>query len=136
MTEETNSSSVVDKETERAAKEADENFMWRLHAYIRSGGTDIRGGWVSQLDVGWRELRLLERIPGRIGEDQVAYPRNAHDDLANAVCGCLRTLSNYLGYDTSMRWVSGDDDDDPDGARAWRLWRFRNHLLLVEYGFW
>lgn len=49
-----------------------------------------------------RELRLLERIPGRIGKDQVTHPRNAHDDLANAVCGCLRTLSNYLGYDLSL----------------------------------
>jgi hypothetical protein len=36
-----------------------------------------------------RELRLLERIPGRIGKDQVTHPRNCHDDLANVVCGAL-----------------------------------------------
>ena len=39
-----------------------------------------------------RELRLLERIPGRIGKDQVTHPRGVHDDLANAVCGCLVSL--------------------------------------------
>ena len=36
-----------------------------------------------------RELRLLERIPGRIGKDQVTHPRNCHDDLANAVCAVI-----------------------------------------------
>jgi hypothetical protein len=36
-----------------------------------------------------RELRLLERIPGRIGKDQVTHPRGVHDDLANATCGAL-----------------------------------------------
>ncbi len=56
-----------------------------------------------------RELRLLERIPGRIGKDQVTHPRNAHDDLANAVCGCLRTLANYLGFDTSWNWAGGPE---------------------------
>jgi hypothetical protein len=40
-----------------------------------------------------RELRLLERIPGRIGKDQVTHPRNVHDDLANAVCGALALLA-------------------------------------------
>ena len=75
-----------------------------------------------------RELRLLERIPGRIGKDQVTHPRNCHDDLANSVCGCLRTLANYLGYDTSMQWVSGPDVDDPDGAGAWRALRLSMYL--------
>ncbi len=42
-----------------------------------------------------RELRLLERIPGRVGKDQVTHPRGVHDDLANAVCGCLRTTAAY-----------------------------------------
>jgi hypothetical protein len=40
-----------------------------------------------------RELRLLERIPGRVGKDQVTHPRNVHDDLANAVCGALAMLA-------------------------------------------
>jgi hypothetical protein len=53
-----------------------------------------------------RELRLLERIPGRIGKDQVSHPRGARDDRANAVCGCLRVLSRYGGYNTNWaEWV-------------------------------
>jgi hypothetical protein len=36
-----------------------------------------------------RELRLLERIPGRIGKDQVTHPRNCRDDLANSTCIAL-----------------------------------------------
>jgi hypothetical protein len=40
-----------------------------------------------------RELRLLERIPGRVGKDQVTHPRNVHDDLANSVCGALAQLA-------------------------------------------
>ena len=46
-----------------------------------------------------RELRLLERIPGRIGKDQVTHPRNCNDDHANVVCGCLHTLASYLSSD-------------------------------------
>lgn len=40
-----------------------------------------------------RELRLLARIPGRIGKDQVTHPRGVHDDLANSVCACLVSLA-------------------------------------------
>jgi hypothetical protein len=46
-----------------------------------------------------RELRLLERIPGRIGKDQVTHPRNVHDDLANATCGALALLSSSQKID-------------------------------------
>jgi hypothetical protein len=56
-----------------------------------------------------RELRLLERSPSRLGRDTVSHPRNAHDDHANAVCGCLRVLANYLGYNLDSGWL----DDDP-----------------------
>ncbi len=59
-----------------------------------------------------RELRLLERIPGRVGKDQVTHPRHGHDDYANAVCGCLRVLSHYLGYDLSL---SGFSDGPGEG---------------------
>jgi hypothetical protein len=48
-----------------------------------------------------RELRLLERIPGRIGKDQVTHPRGVHDDLANAVCGALAMLASV----TSGEWM-------------------------------
>ena len=49
-----------------------------------------------------RELRLLERIPGRIGKDQVCHPRNVHDDLANAVCGALVEAASA----PSSAWMS------------------------------
>ena len=75
-----------------------------------------------------RELRLLERIPGRVGKDQVTHPRNAHDDLANAVCGCLRTLANYLGFDTSWNWAGGPSDDDPHGVDSWKRIRLAAYL--------
>ena len=54
-----------------------------------------------------RELRLLERHPHRSGKDTVDHGRGGHDDHANACCGLLRNLSNYLGYDLSMKWVDG-----------------------------
>jgi hypothetical protein len=37
-------------------------------------------------------------------------------------------INKYGGYDVSMRWVSGDDADDPDGARAWRAARLAAYL--------
>ena len=46
-----------------------------------------------------RELRLLERRAHRGGKDSVDHPRGGHDDYSTCVCGVLRNLSNYLGYD-------------------------------------
>jgi hypothetical protein len=54
-----------------------------------------------------RELRLLERHTHRSGKDTVDHGRGGHDDHANACCGLLRNLSNYLGYDLTMKWVDG-----------------------------
>jgi hypothetical protein len=68
-----------------------------------------------------RELRLLERIPGRVGKDQVTHPRNCHDDLANATCGCLRTLANYLGYDLDSGWLDEGDTKDQRSVGAMML---------------
>jgi hypothetical protein len=76
-----------------------------------------------------RELRLLERIPGRIGRDQVTHPRNAHDDLANALCICLRGLANHLGYDLTNPGLWDEAPNDPEAeAAAWRVMRFKAHL--------
>jgi hypothetical protein len=68
-----------------------------------------------------RELRLLERIPGRVGKDQVTHPRNCHDDLANATCGCLRTLANYLGYNLDSGWLDEGDSKDQRSVGAMML---------------
>jgi Phage Terminase len=77
-----------------------------------------------------RELRLLERIPGRVGKDQVSHPGNAHDDLANVVCGALRTLANYLGFNTNYaEWVDGvTNNDEADAKAAWHRSQFEQHI--------
>jgi hypothetical protein len=63
-----------------------------------------------------RELRLLERHTHRSGKDSIDHPKNGHDDYANAVCGCLRGLSNHLGYDSTFKgW---NDDDVPSVTRT------------------
>ena len=41
--------------------------------------------------------------------------------MANAVAGAA-ALSKFGGYDTSLRWVSGDDDDS---AAAWQRVRLQ-----------
>jgi hypothetical protein len=51
----------------------------------------------------------LERRTSAIGRDTMSYPDRGHDDVANAVAGAA-ALSKFGGYDTSMRWVSGDND--------------------------
>ena len=48
--------------------------------------------------------------------DTISHPDRGHDDVANAVAGAA-ALSKFGGYDTSLRWVSGDDDDS---AAAWQ----------------
>ena len=52
----------------------------------------------------------LERRTSAVGRDTISHPDRGHDDVANAVAGAA-ALSKFGGYDTSMRWVSGDDDD-------------------------
>jgi hypothetical protein len=66
-----------------------------------------------------RELRLLERIPGRVGKDQVTHPRNCHDDCSNAVCGALRTAANYMGYNLNSGWL--DEGNEREERIAQRL---------------
>ena len=58
----------------------------------------------------------LERRTSAVGRDTISHPDRGHDDVANAVAGAT-ALSKFGGYDTSMRWVSGDDDS---GARRRR----------------
>ena len=51
----------------------------------------------------------------------ISQPERGHDDVANAVAGAA-ALSNFGGYDTSLRWVSGGDD--ASGA-AWKRVRLQ-----------
>ncbi len=55
----------------------------------------------------------LERRTSAVGRDTISHPDRGHDDVANAVAGAA-ALSKFGGYDTSLRWVSGDYD-----AAAW-----------------
>ena len=61
----------------------------------------------------------LERRTSAVGRDTISHPDRGHDDVANAVAGAA-TLSKFGGYDTSLRWVSGDDDGD-----AWQRVRLQ-----------
>src|SRR6476661_5513004 len=52
----------------------------------------------------------LERRTSAVGRDTISHPDRGDDDVANAVAG-VAALSNFGGYDTSLLWVSGPDDD-------------------------
>lgn len=55
------------------------------------------------------ELRGLERRTGRSGRDSVDHPQAGHDDLANALCGCLWLLGEApVALTGDMFWASGD----------------------------
>ena len=72
-----------------------------------------------------RELRLLERRTGRSGKDAVDHPRGAHDDYANALCGCLRHLaSSSYNIDGFVM----ENPEDVDGAAAYRMANFAQHI--------
>ena len=64
----------------------------------------------------------LERRTSAVGRDTISHPDRGHDDVANAVAGAA-TLSKFGGYDTSMSWVSGDDDGD-----AWQRVRLQTFI--------
>jgi hypothetical protein len=82
-----------------------------------------------------KELRLLERVTHRGGKDSVDHPRGQHDDFANAVCGVLRTLSNYLGFDSTFNWADGDENSQAlSEADQWH--RFRLHQYMRANGVW
>jgi hypothetical protein len=78
-----------------------------------------------------KELRLLERRVHRSGRDSIDHGAHGTDDHANAVCGVLQNLAAYLGSGYSdFKWV--DDDNDPDGAGAFQMQRFMQHI--AKYG--
>src|SRR5262249_36732890 len=81
-----------------------------------------------------RELRLLERQTHRGGRESVDHPRGGHDDLANAVCGVLRNLSNRLGYDRGYRaFQPGFVDEDAPPAEQQQPVSSANQRLLDYY---
>jgi hypothetical protein len=61
----------------------------------------------------------------KVGRDTISHPDRGHDDVANAVAGAA-ALTKFGGYDTSLRWVSGDDDDSDAAWQRVRLQAFIN----------
>ena len=65
---------------------------------------------------------MLERRTSAVGRDTISHPDRGHDDVANAVAGAA-ALSKFGGYDTSLLWVSGPDDD-----AAWQRARLQAYI--------
>jgi hypothetical protein len=74
------------------------------------------------------QLCSLERRTSRGGKDSIDHPPNAHDDIANAVCGVAATCKRGA-YVSDMSWVRDDDDSDDDAARRFQQNRLSNHVL-------
>jgi hypothetical protein len=74
----------------------------------------------------------LERRTSAVGRDTISHPDRGHDDVANAVAGAA-ALSKFGGYDTSMSWVSGDDDDSSASWQRVRLQTFINSGGASDY---
>jgi hypothetical protein len=62
------------------------------------------------------QLCSLERRTARGGRDSIDHPPGggSHDDLANVVALVVDMLTGSKGYDSSMSWVSGPDDDNDE----------------------
>jgi hypothetical protein len=77
----------------------------------------LNGGLVELLDPktgpaqarAFNQLLALERSASRGGKDTISHPRNAHDDVINAVTGGL-----LLALRSKRDWV------DPNSALAWQ----------------
>jgi hypothetical protein len=83
-----------------------------------------------------RELRLLERVPTRMGKDQVTHPRGVHDDHANVCFGALHNLASHLGAYADLLGKATAWDDEPAPQEPWaeRERRRRHDELMERYG--
>jgi hypothetical protein len=59
------------------------------------------------------QICMLERRAGRgsAGRDVVDHPKGAKDDIANAIAGLCGLAGVRMSYDTSLNWVSGDENE-------------------------
>ena len=73
------------------------------------------------------QLAGLELRSTRGGRVSIEHPPNAHDDLINAVAGVVSSVISQPIYS-----LVGGNEDDPDGARAWRAMRLMQHI--ARYG--
>jgi hypothetical protein len=78
------------------------------------------------------QLTSLERRTVRGGRDSIDHPPGGHDDVANAVCGVAATIISKSTYNLAALAGTTPDDDDPDGASAFRMLRLMQHI--ARYG--
>jgi hypothetical protein len=75
------------------------------------------------------QLLGLERRTVRSGKDSIDHAPNAHDDVANAVCGVLTNIgTKRFKYLSDLSWVSGSDDD-LNGTKDWRAGRLSQYIF-------
>jgi hypothetical protein len=86
------------------------------------------------------QLCGLERRTSRAGRDSIDHAPNGHDDVINAVAGCISVLQAESGYwRDNLSWVRNAEDDaalargPPLNPSAWGAWMghpfFRGHQL-------
>ena len=69
------------------------------------------------------QLVGLERRVARGGKDSIDHAPGGHDDVANACAGVVATILARGAY--NIRGFIDEDEDDPDGAKAFRAARLR-----------
>jgi hypothetical protein len=62
------------------------------------------------------------------GKDSIDHSPGAHDDIANSVAGLAAMLTAKPSYNLNALADVDEDDDDPDGAKAFRMQRFMDHI--------
>jgi hypothetical protein len=77
------------------------------------------------------QLVGLERRTARGGRDSIDHAPGAHDDIANAVAGVAACAAGgRYRYDSTMNWVSGPDDNNPEtAAKAFQQAKFAAHVM-------
>jgi hypothetical protein len=79
------------------------------------------------------QLCNLERRTARGGRDSIDHAPGAHDDVANAVAGLAAIITSKPTFNWAAM-AGGNDDADPDAARAWREARFRDLIYAYSGG--
>jgi hypothetical protein len=78
------------------------------------------------------QLVGLERRTARGGKDSIDHAPGGHDDVANACAGVVATILARGSY--NIRGFIDQDEDDPDGAKAWRAARLANYINSFNPG--
>lgn len=80
------------------------------------------------------QLCSLERRTVRGGRDSIDHPKDAHDDVANAVAGVVSMLATDPNeYDQSYDWVFGKGKDPNKPDPEWQQQRYANFIATGGY---